>query len=108
MKLYAVCFLLFALAVTCQAQGFSDPLYTGQPGCLTEGELTVGVYPHFRLKSAFWRCSVLGQAATLEVCPPAQGFLEPARACVPWTLWYWTPTVAPPSVPEDETATPLV
>lgn len=97
MKYFAVIAILFLAVALSQAQ--NDAAYTGQPGCLTEEEVTVGVYPHFRIKRGYWKCSVLGQAATLEQCPIAQGFLEPARACVPWAQWYWTPTVAPPSAP---------
>ncbi|XP_075149026.1 uncharacterized protein LOC142222660 [Haematobia irritans] len=103
MKIYAVCLIVFAIAVACQAQGNqalnNNPAYTGQPGCQTEEEVTLALYPHFRLRNAYWRCSVLGQPATLEMCPVAEGFLEPLRACVPWGLWYWTPTVAPSSAP---------
>uniref|UniRef100_A0A1L8EJ68 Putative secreted protein n=1 Tax=Haematobia irritans TaxID=7368 RepID=A0A1L8EJ68_HAEIR len=113
MKIYVTSLILLGIAVACQAQllnqglnnnnGNNNPVYTGQPGCQTEEELTVGVYAHFRMKNGYWRCTVLGQPATLEVCPVAQGFLEPARACVPWGLWYWTPTVAPPSFPVPST-----
>ncbi|XP_065358380.1 uncharacterized protein LOC135952393 [Calliphora vicina] len=85
-----------------QAQG--NPLYTGQPGCLTEEELIVTLYPHFRNKRAYWRCSVLGQAATLELCPIGDGFLATEKTCVPWINWQWTPTVAPPSSPNQPAA----
>ncbi|XP_073820160.1 uncharacterized protein [Musca autumnalis] len=101
MKVFAlvVCVLALIAVSLAQVQNPTDPTYTGQPGCLTEEEVAVGVYPHFRVKRGYWRCSVVGQPATLELCPVAQGFLEAARACVPWSQWYWTPTVAPPSYP---------
>ena len=76
-----------------------NPLYTGQPGCQTEEELSVALWPHFRNKRAYWICTVEGQPAALELCPIGQGFLAAERACVPWIDWYWTPTIAPPSSP---------
>ncbi|XP_073820161.1 uncharacterized protein [Musca autumnalis] len=92
-----VVFVAFLALSQVQAQG--NPFYTGQPGCQTEEEVSVGVYRHFRNKRAYWRCSVLGEPATLEFCPFLSGYLDEAKACVPWALWYWTPTVAPPSSP---------
>lgn len=100
MKFFAllVVVLLTILAIG-QVQAALTPQYSGQPGCKTDAELTVGVYRHFRNNRAYWRCSQLGVAATMELCPYDQGFLESARACVPWAQWTWTPTVAPPSSP---------
>lgn len=100
MKMHVTLFaiLLVALALGhVQAQG--NPVYTGQPGCLTEEEIAVGVYRHFRNKRAYWVCSVLGEPSSLQLCPIGEGFLEAVRACVPWLEWYWTPTVSPPSSP---------
>lgn len=91
--------LLVAVLAYDQVHAYLAPQYSGQPGCKTDEELTVGVYRHFRNKRAFLRCRELGVAATLELCPYNQGFLESARACVPWSQWTWTPTVAPPSLP---------
>lgn len=94
--------ILSLIVASCQVQAQQqqdNPAYTGQPGCQTEEEVSVGLYPHFRIKRAYWKCSVLGQPAVLEYCPIAQGYLDPAKACVSWIEWYWTPTVAPPSIP---------
>ncbi|KAI8130617.1 hypothetical protein FF38_02765 [Lucilia cuprina] len=99
MKFIILFIIISAIIACCQVQAQGNPLYTGQPGCLTEEELTVALYPHFRNKRAYWKCSVLGQAAALEFCPIAEGFLAVERTCVPWINWYWTPTVAPPSSP---------
>ncbi|XP_005175117.2 uncharacterized protein LOC101890863 [Musca domestica] len=93
----AVALVLIAFAVLCQGQG--NPLFTGQPGCLTQEELTVGVYRHFRNTRAYWRCQVLGVAAIFELCPQTHKFLDTVKECVPWNQWVWTPTVAPPSSP---------
>lgn len=71
----------------------------GQPGCLTEEEISVAFYPHFYIKNQYWICQTLGVPATIGFCPIATAFLSDARACVPWSEWYWTPTVGPPSQP---------
>ncbi|XP_017052342.1 uncharacterized protein LOC108095684 [Drosophila ficusphila] len=72
---------------------------TGQPGCQTEEELTVALYPHFYLKNAYWICSAQGVPATLAQCPIASAWLDSAKRCVPWSEWTWSPTVLPPSEP---------
>lgn len=84
MKIIILLVVISAIIGTSQIQAQGNPLYTGQPGCLTEEELTVTLYPHFRNKRAYWRCSVLGQGATLELCPIGEGFLVTERTCVPW------------------------
>ncbi|KAM7360719.1 uncharacterized protein ACRADG_007217 [Cochliomyia hominivorax] len=99
MKLLILFAVISAFIATNKVEAQGNPLYTGQPGCLTVEELSVVLYPHFRNKRAYWRCSVLGQAATFELCPIGEGFLAAEKTCVPWTEWYWTPTVAPPSSP---------
>ncbi|XP_016998338.1 uncharacterized protein [Drosophila takahashii] len=73
---------------------------TGQPGCLTAEEVEVKFYPHFYLKSSYWICSTQGVPATLGQCVVPSAYLDSAKACVPWSEWYWTPTVQPPSQPE--------
>ncbi|TMW46797.1 hypothetical protein DOY81_008120 [Sarcophaga bullata] len=49
-----------------------------------------------------------GQPAVLQSCPVAHGFLDPVKECVHFSLWYWTPTVAPPSAPATEASTTVV
>lgn len=99
MKFVILLIAISASIAICQAEVQGNPLYTGQPGCQTEEELSVVLYPHFRNKRAYWRCSVLGQPAAFELCPLGEGFLAAEKTCVPWINWYWSPTVAPPSSP---------
>lgn len=81
---------------------YAVPVNNGQPGCQTEEELVVKYYRHFQNKTVYWECVALGQPAVLQSCPLAHGYLDPEKQCVHFSLWYWTPTVAPPSVPATE------
>ncbi|XP_017871977.1 PREDICTED: uncharacterized protein LOC108619737 [Drosophila arizonae] len=92
--LFAVC---LALASCCLASPWGKP--SGQPGCQTEEELAVGAYRHYYRKNQYWVCQVLGVPASPAYCPIAQAWLDDVKACVPYSEWYWTPTVAPPSQP---------
>ncbi|KAH8417777.1 hypothetical protein KR222_005751 [Zaprionus bogoriensis] len=89
--------LALALVSCSSAAAFGKP--NGQPGCQTEEEIEVALYPHFYIKNQFWICQTLGVPATIAYCPIATAFLNDAKACVAWVDWYWTPTVAPPSQP---------
>uniref|UniRef100_A0A1L8EHV9 Putative secreted protein n=1 Tax=Haematobia irritans TaxID=7368 RepID=A0A1L8EHV9_HAEIR len=95
----AALFFIVLFAIFALSPAGIPPQFSGQPGCKTEEELQVGVYRHFKKKVAYWECTQLGVPASLRFCPNDKGFLESARACVPWVEWYWTPTVAPPSSP---------
>ncbi|KAM7360139.1 uncharacterized protein ACRADG_003578 [Cochliomyia hominivorax] len=99
MKSFIV-FLTFAVLTS--SLSYANPVNNGQPGCLTEEELIVKYYRHFQNKTVYWECVALGEPAVLQTCPVAHGFLDPAKECVHFSLWYWTPTVAPPSVPATE------
>uniref|UniRef100_A0A1L8EHI3 Putative secreted protein n=1 Tax=Haematobia irritans TaxID=7368 RepID=A0A1L8EHI3_HAEIR len=92
-------FFVVIFAILALSRAAILPQYSGQPGCKTHEELQIGVYRHFKNKTAYWQCTQLGVPASLQYCPNDKGFLETARACVPWAEWYWTPTVAPPSSP---------
>ncbi|KAH8311374.1 hypothetical protein KR044_005984, partial [Drosophila immigrans] len=93
---YLYLFVCCLALISCSA-AYRKP--TGQPGCQTEEEISVQFYPHFYSKSQYWVCSALGVPATIGYCPVATGFLNDAKACVPWAEWYWTPTALPPSEP---------
>ncbi|KAH8381817.1 hypothetical protein KR009_000450 [Drosophila setifemur] len=98
LPLFAVILLLACSSLCSGAAVGGKP--TGQPGCQTEQELAEINYPHFYLKKSFWICSTLGVPATLGHCPVGFGYLADAKECVPFSLWYWTPTALPPSQPE--------
>lgn len=96
-----IVFLSIAMLITLS---YGNPVATGEPGCQTEEELTVKLYRHFQNKTVYWECVALGQPAVLQQCPIAHGYLDPAKECVHFSLWYWTPTVAPPSAPATQVA----
>ena len=87
---------------------FGNPVNNGEPGCQTEEELIVKYYRHFQNKTVYWECVALGKPAVLQLCPVAHGFLDPVKECVHFSLWYWTPTAAPPSAPATEASTTVV
>lgn len=91
-----VAFVTVSLLITL---AYGIPKNNGQPGCQTVEEMTVKFYRHFQNKTLYWECVALGQPALLQSCPIAHGFLDPIKQCVFFPLWYWTPTVAPPSAP---------
>lgn len=102
MKITFCWLLLLVVILTLMHPSQAYPPYNGQPGCKTEEEIKAQNYRHFHNKTLYWRCTVIGQPATLERCPKAFGFLEPERKCIHFRYWYWTPPVQmPPSQPDN-------
>ncbi|XP_030370805.1 uncharacterized protein LOC115621325 [Scaptodrosophila lebanonensis] len=97
------CIYLFVLCLLAvNAVPLDNP--TGQPGCQTEEELSVVNYRHLRNKTLYWICQEQGVPAALGQCPVAHGWLDDVKECVHFSLWYWTPTVQPPSQPAQVSA----
>lgn len=93
----AVCAVVISL-------GFGIPIDQrndkGQPGCKTNNEIEIGLYPYFDDAQFYWECVQPNVDAICRYCPIGTLFQANLRICVAAELFEWTEKEQPPSSPD--------